>query len=107
MEDLESGSTKTTVTRHRTMIREAATRNKVWCNFCKLEVDHDSYHCDECDVCIEEYDHHCVFFSKCIGGGNIYCFWGALGGVLANFINIGIMLVITASIHGSLREAGD
>jgi len=31
-------------------------------------------HCDLCDVCIDDPDHHCVFYSKCIGGGNIFYF---------------------------------
>ena len=31
-------------------------------------------HCSLCDVCIEGYDHHCVFFSKCIGKGTIWSF---------------------------------
>jgi len=31
-------------------------------------------HCDLCDVCIDNLDHHCVFYSKCIGGGNIVYF---------------------------------
>ena len=83
---------------------EAAKRNKLWCTICFLEVGKDSYHCEDCDVCIEEYDHHCVFFSKCIGGGNLMCFWGALGGVLFNFINIAFMLVLTAMMKGSLHD---
>ena len=45
-------------------------------------------------------DHHCVFFSKCIGGGNIYFFWGTIGGVLFNFLNIALMIGITAATTG-------
>mmetsp|Transcript_1454 Transcript_1454/g.1996 ORF Transcript_1454/g.1996 Transcript_1454/m.1996 type:complete len:131 (+) Transcript_1454:664-1056(+) len=79
---------------------QASMRGKTWCQFCKLEVDSEAYHCEDCEVCIEDYDHHCVFFSKCIGGGNILCFWASIGGVLFNFINIAIMLGMTAAKNG-------
>ena len=82
---------------------DSRLRGKVWCQFCQLEVDYDAYHCEDCEVCIEEYDHHCVFFSKCIGGGNIYYFWGSIGGVLFNFLNIALILGLTAANHGGLK----
>lgn len=69
-----------------------------------IETDVNAYHCEDCDVCIEDYDHHCVFFSKCIGGGNLMYFWGTLGGVLLNFMNIAIMLGCTAYIQGTLSK---
>lgn len=56
----------------------------------------DMYHCEDCLVCIEDYDHHCVFFSKCIGGGNLYCFWGSMGMLLVNFVLVATMVAFTA-----------
>ena len=50
-------------------------------------------HCEDCKVCIEDYDHHCVFFSKCIGGGNIIPFWGSMGLLIVNFIIVDFVLV--------------
>lgn len=50
------------------------------CLSCNLMVDLNSsitYHCSECNCCIEGYDHHCPWTTKCIGKGNIiwfYCF---------------------------------
>ena len=46
------------------------------------------YHCDDCQICVEsmhsfifnvtvyviDYDHHCPWTGKCIGGGNLKCF---------------------------------
>jgi len=61
------------------------------------------YHCEDCLVCIEDYDHHCVFFSKCIGGGNLKAFWGSMALLLVNFVLI-ICLVISDS--ASLGDAG-
>ena len=102
MKDLETGATGTAKKENKHL--DSAKKGLVWCQICMIETEQDSYHCEDCDVCIEEYDHHCVFFSKCIGGGNIYCFWGALGGVLFNFVNIAIMLGVTAAIHGSVQS---
>ena len=32
-------------------------------------------HCNDCKLCVEKFDHHCPWCSKCIGGGNIYLFY--------------------------------
>ena len=34
-------------------------------------------HCDKCNICIEDFDHHCTFATKCIGRGNkgIFKIW--------------------------------
>jgi len=44
------------------------------CVRCQVYVMPYREHCDLCDVCIDNLDHHCVFYSKCIGGGNIVYF---------------------------------
>lgn len=36
-------------------------------------------HCSRCEVCIEGYDHHCPFMSKCVGRGNIVQFYLLMG----------------------------
>ena len=62
------------------------------CKKCDLKVKYEERanleHCDLCQVCIMDLDHHCVFFGKCIGKGNIYYFYGAIGLFLANFFLI-------------------
>ena len=40
-----------------------------WYNKCK-----GTFHCNLCDICIEEYDHHCPYIGKCVGKGNIAYF---------------------------------
>lgn len=66
-----------------------------WCRICQIETQKDTYHCEDCLVCIDGYDHHCVFFSKCIGGGNINMFWGSMAGLVVNFLIIVAILVYT------------
>ena len=48
-----------------------------FCNSCKIWVNQqkNTVHCDICDICIEEFDHHCVWTSKCIGKNNICSFY--------------------------------
>ena len=48
-------------------------RNKYkYCNKCKIWVrnDNNTCHCPECNICIEGFDHHCPWTSKCVGNGN-------------------------------------
>ena len=79
---------------------DAHTGRKInwkYCFKCNMEVTNDMDHCDDCDVCVSEYDHHCVFFSKCIGGGNIICFYGSIGMLIFNFVLLGIFVMIDLS----------
>jgi hypothetical protein len=39
-----------------------------------LNMDEGVKHCKDCDVCIEGFDHHCPWTSKCVGKGNIIAF---------------------------------
>ena len=66
----------------------------LYCVKCNVDVTEDMEHCDDCQVCVSDYDHHCVFFSKCIGGGNIYCFAGSIGMLVFNFIIIFVILIV-------------
>ena len=42
-------------------------------------------HCFDCGICIEGYDHHCPWVSKCIGKNNLYSFYCFMTGILLNF----------------------
>lgn len=69
------------------------------CIKCNIDLTKDMEHCDDCDVCVYGYDHHCVFFSKCIGGGNIYCFGGSIGMLICNFVIVFIFLILDQKDH--------
>ena len=57
-------------------LRENVERvRKRVCKKCGFRVKPKTYHCRSCDVCIEGYDHHCPWTSKCIGKGNIVQFY--------------------------------
>ncbi len=49
-------------------------RTESYCDVCCIDVPQNAIHCNLCRVCILGHDHHCVFFSKCIGLGNIDAF---------------------------------
>lgn len=63
-----------------------------FCNTCKIWVKKGTAHCSDCNVCIEGFDHHCMFYSKCIGAGNIFYFYAVMGLVIVNNVNILIMV---------------
>ena len=50
------------------------------CKKCNIVVPDDlnTVHCDQCNICILNYDHHCNWVGKCIGKGNIIFFVGFL-----------------------------
>ena len=66
----------------------------LYCIKCDVDVSPTMEHCEDCDVCVEDFDHHCVFFSKCIGGGNIKAFYGSIGFLVINFISVVVLVVI-------------
>lgn len=62
------------------MNHEALSRKRL-CKKCNIRVSRGTQHCHDCDVCVREYDHHCPWTSKCIGGGNLIRFYIFLGTV--------------------------
>ena len=49
---------------------------------------------------MEGYDHHCMFFSKCIAGGNLIPFYASIGMLVVNFCLIGF----SAAVYGNLND---
>ena len=48
------------------------------CNCITMEKEGKyTIHCEKCKICVEHFDHHCTFATKCIGKGNrfIFKFW--------------------------------
>ena len=72
------------------------TKSKMFCHECKIiKVDPNTVHCSICGVCVEGYDHHCPWTSKCIGRANkltFYCFYGSLI-VLFSYMTFGAIYI--------------
>ena len=49
-------------------------KNYNQCNACNCifykNNDYITFHCHECNICVEDFDHHCTFATKCIGRKN-------------------------------------
>lgn len=60
------------------------------CTLCKSVINLDSqyitYHCNDCNLCIEGYDHHCPWTTKCIGKGNLKSFYVFVASTLTYII---------------------
>ena len=61
--------------------------NYKFCPECKFyyDLNKNVNHCFDCGICIEGYDHHCPWVSKCIGTKNLYSFYCFMAGILFNF----------------------
>ena len=72
--------------------------SRVFCEKCDLYVDKSKhmYHCPDCQVCVEGNDHHCMFFSKCIAGGNVISFYAVIAMLVFNFALVGFSSAIYA-----------
>ena len=65
-----------------------------FCKICKIEQPARSKHCSVCNVCVEKFDHHYVWFNQCVGVNNyrwfilflflhtIMCLYGFIIGIL-------------------------
>ena len=54
------------------------------CYECYIYLNENRKHCHICDVCIDGWHHHCMFYGKCIGAGNILYFKLSLVAFLSN-----------------------
>ena len=59
-----------------------------FCRECKFYVykNRNVNHCFDCGICIEGYDHHCPWTSKCIGSYNLFSSYVFLVSLIINFI---------------------
>ena len=52
------------------------------CGVCHVIKTKETYHWEDCGLCVIDYDHHCPWTGKCIGRDNLYffnIFLGSLG----------------------------
>ncbi len=56
-------------------VEDVEAKSNYSCTKCMSLRTQKAYHCEDCDVCIEEWDHHCVWVGKCIGRQNLIAFY--------------------------------
>ena len=54
-----------------------ARKNYMYCSYCDMWVNKKLgiKHCHRCGMCVEKYDHHCDWISKCVGSNNVNEFY--------------------------------
>ena len=57
-----------------------------YCKICRIVRKKKTVHCKDCNVCVIDYDHHCPWTGKCIGGKNLTFFYVFLGGIFCSFL---------------------
>jgi hypothetical protein len=67
---------------------------------CSFKVPKQSRHCADCGICVYEYDHHCPWTSKCIGGRNLKRFYFFLS--FTPIYLIYITIAVVASMGSNL-----
>lgn len=73
--------------------RSVGGKRMLFCDKCNVEVLENMEHCEDCQVCVDGIDHHCVFFSKCIAKNNLCYFWSSLALLLANFFFMALSVI--------------
>ena len=70
-----------------------------FCSECKfyIRIKANVNHCFDCGICVEGYDHHCPWTSKCIGRRNKWFFYGFMGGILLCFGFIVVSVTVTGT----------
>ncbi len=70
----------------RSIADDAESKHDYSCLKCWAPKTKKAQHCEDCDVCIEEHDHHCVWVGKCVGGRNLMLFYVFVGSIPVFFI---------------------
>lgn len=67
-------TTATVIKSHFSALIRPQQKRDFFCTDCQLEVQATTKHCNQCGICIDRFDHHCVWLNLCIGGRNYRLF---------------------------------
>ena len=76
-----------------------------YCTLCKCYFNpyNRVEHCDDCGVCVEKMDHHCIWVGKCVAKNNTRSFYGMLIDVGIFYVYI-IYCVIVMSLEKKYKK---
>ena len=79
---------------------DVENKTKYSCTKCLSLREQKAYHCEDCDVCIEGWDHHCVWVGKCIGKQNLTMFYVFVAAIPIFFVFVMFMsCVMSFDMH--------
>lgn len=72
------------------------------CKDCDMVINtaERTFHCYDCEICIEGYDHHCPWTSKCIGRGNLRYFYTF---IISTMLLLAYLILSTSLISASIK----
>lgn len=70
------------------------------CSICDIIQPAEALHCEYCHVCVDGYDHHCPWTSKCIGSKNLREFQ------LFLFFGFGTLFYVMFAVIMAARNLG-
>ncbi len=76
-------------------------KSKYSCLRCLALKIQKAHHCEDCDVCISNYDHHCVWVGKCIGGRNLVLFYVFIASIPVLFV---FLMVVSSMMSFELDK---
>ena len=65
-------------------MKKEEQKNFYVCETCNLVLKYSEKveHCEDCDICVKNYDHHCYWTGKCITKRTLIFFYGFAFGTL-------------------------
>ena len=78
-----------------------------YCSRCARFRGPRTFHCDECDACIDGYDHHCPWLGKCVGKHNYPPFFWLLHAVNIYFLaTVALVVYLPVFLSRPVSESG-
>jgi len=68
-------------------------RNEISCFNCLSLKSDNATHCEDCGICIKNYDHHCVVMGNCIGKYNLIPFYLMLAMTLTGICSLYVVTI--------------
>ena len=68
------------------------------CQVCLVNQPLGVFHCSDCNLCIEKFDHHCPWITKCIGKGNRWWFYIFVGSTVVMVVYFMLTFTLTMGL---------